>query len=793
MKKQFEILREAYQFLNWEEKATSLENLRRSYEARQYFVVFTGQFSAGKSRLINNLLGKAILPTGVRETTPLLTYIQYSVNEYALVHFIDGSVSRIRLSEVHAITQNSAAWDPEKLEYLEIFVCSDILRSGMIFLDTPGINTIIERHGQLLASTLDLASRVIYVVGRAPQKTDLDMICTMTRYGMTMAYVRTHLDEVNPREESFEDAIRQDIQYVSGSGISRENCYHVSNLQDSKWYEHIRHVRSLLEQDGRSTMEALNAATARRLHHLGQEAIAALEEKKELLDAARAGNWEECSRKLADCISDIARFEATMERNQRQMKKDLRAAESDVYEKVRWHAYTALDKAVAEIANSTATSPVQMTAAMNEQTRQLLGAIVKRIDQTLSPYVNGISSTFRQGDLSMELHEIPKLESYSELVQLQNTECIRLTSQLQHLRSHRSELDRQLHELKEDPAYLQIQNDLIELERELQEYSESYASIPPYTPQMIVEEDGKLQPSQIAKTIGSVADWALMLIPGSQITGAINAMSKSSTVVGKIARFIGKSEKVIKTIENADKFRDALYAVNHMSKTYATKARKEKAVQIIADTGDRAGKMLEAYKKVKESVPATFLDYLTVEYWAEQIGKQFDVPPKLTVDREYEQQCHDAKAAIEHEILTRQRRTYEIKLKQQLFMSSEEQLTAERNAAVVDEKAVEAELERKKATIAGAAQKATIQKWRIACAESYRSQVAPQIEEVIGQHLESFGERLRQYHDDAIEPIRAQLAASKEMYEQLLRNRDGMPGELLKTTDLLARLKAEAL
>lgn len=793
MKKQFEILREACQLLNWEEQASSLDALCRSYEAKQYFVVFTGQFSAGKSCLINNLLGKEILPTGVRETTAILTYIQYSSNEYALAHFTDGSVSRITLDEVHTITQNGAVWDPEKLDYLEIFVCSEILRTGMVLLDTPGINTIIERHGQLLASTLDLASRVIYVVGRAPHKTDLEMMRTMTGCGMTLAYVRTHFDEVNPREESFDDAIRQDVQLISGCSIPAENCYHVSNLQDSKWYGNIRSVRSLLERDGRCTEEALNAATAKRLHQLGQDAIAALEEKKSLLEEARAGNWEVCSQKLTDCNVEIARFEYAVDQHQRKLKKDLRDAESDVYEKVRWHANTALDKAAAEIVSSTAASPAQMAALMDEQTRRLLGTVVNSIDQILSPYLSGIYSALKQENLAIEQYEIPDIGSYSELVQIQNTECIRLSSQLERLRSQRSELDRQLLALQEDPAYLQIQNDLIELEREIQAYSESYDSIPPYTPQMILVEDGRLQPSQVAKTIGSIADWALMLIPGTQITGAINAVSKSSTVVGKIAKFIGKSEKVMKAIENADKFRDVLYAVNNMSKTYATKARKEKAVQIIADTGDRAGKMLEAYKKVKESVPATFLDYLTVEHWAEQIGKQFDVPPQLTVDREYERQYHDAKTAIEHEILTRQRRTYEIKLKQQLFMSSQEQLTAERNAAIVDEQTVMAELERKKTAIAEAAQKASLQKWKKSCGDSYRSQMAPQIEEIIRQQLRSFTERLRQYHEDATEPIRAQLSASREMYEQLLRERDNIPEELSRTTELVAQLKAEAL
>ena len=789
MNRQFETLAEAYQLLNWDDKADSLQIIRRNLEENRYFIAFIGQFSAGKSCLINNLLEKEILPSGVRETTPILTYIRYGANEYALLHFTDGSVWKLSLSEVHTITQNSSNWNPDQFDYLEIFVCAPILQSGMVLLDTPGINTLIRHHEQLLSNTLDLASRVIYVVGHAPQKTDVDTMQMIASYGMELAYVRTHFDEINPSEESFEETIRQDISLMESCSILNGNCFHVSNRPNSQWYENIQALRALLSLDGTRTIAALQDAISNRLHTLVKNCLDALIEKKYILEDAQVGNWEACSRKLEECNSRISQFDHIIEQQKRELNKDLRNVESDILCRIRLDTDCALNQAVTTIRGSTVSSPRQMTSLMEEQTHRVLGRMMNSINNTLAPYLNKLHSVLDQEQFSIDWSDVPQITSYNELCETQNAEHARLVSQLEYLRNHRCELDHQLQTIANDPAYLSLQEELIALEQELQEYTQSYNSIPPYTPQMVVVEDGRMQPSQIAKTIGSLVDWGLMLIPGTAITGAIKNVASSTKTVSKIAQVIGKSEKIMKAIENADKIRDVIFAVNNMSKTYATKARKEKAQQFIADTSDRAEKMIEMYHKAKETLPPTFLDYLTVEHWATQIGKQFDSPPKLTIDREYEQQYQQAKSAIEGEILERQRRSYDIKYKQQLFMNEQERVAAEQRVAIIDERAVADALEKKKAEITSTAQKLALHNWKNTCCDWYRSQMSAKIENLLQEYMQSYTDRLQRHFEDSISPIRDQLSASRAMYTQLLQDRDSAPEELLQVSNLITQLR----
>ena len=134
---------------------TELNDTKNHIESGNFFVAFIGQYSAGKSSLINNLLGRQILPGGRVETTPLLTYISYGAAEGGRLFYTDGDTEDISLETVMDITQsNRAARNLDNVEHLEIFLNEPILADGMVLLDTPGINTLIQRHEQLLANSL---------------------------------------------------------------------------------------------------------------------------------------------------------------------------------------------------------------------------------------------------------------------------------------------------------------------------------------------------------------------------------------------------------------------------------------------------------------------------------------------------------------------------------------------------------------------------------------------------------------------------------------------------------------
>ena len=57
MKDAFEKIAQAMTALGWEEEREELERMRATMEEGSFFVAFLGQYSAGKSCLINHLLG----------------------------------------------------------------------------------------------------------------------------------------------------------------------------------------------------------------------------------------------------------------------------------------------------------------------------------------------------------------------------------------------------------------------------------------------------------------------------------------------------------------------------------------------------------------------------------------------------------------------------------------------------------------------------------------------------------------------------------------------------------------
>ena len=238
-----------------------------------------------KSYLINNLLRRDLLPLGTTETTPLLTYIRYGAHEEARLHYCDGAVQIISTKQVQELRQNSSAWELDKLEYLEIFLPEELLRQGMIFLDTPGVNTLIQRHQHLLNDSLSLASKVVYVSGHALSQPDTKILNMLASRGLDISFVRTHFDEIKTSEENPEDVRRNDCLLLGPYGLKPDDCYHLSNLPNSKWYEALDSLRQMLTEKGIHAQAELLHSVEVQLSALAQQCISTLEDRRTNLEA----------------------------------------------------------------------------------------------------------------------------------------------------------------------------------------------------------------------------------------------------------------------------------------------------------------------------------------------------------------------------------------------------------------------------------------------------------------------------------------------------------------------------
>lgn len=127
-----------------------------------------GEFNAGKSTLLNSLLGKNIVATSSRPCTPVPIYIQGSETEQLKVNFTDSSSRLVPISEYATYTTEGEA--TQDVKDLEMAVNSPLLKDNNITLiDTPGINSINPKHTEVTLSALpDMHAAILLIYSKQP-------------------------------------------------------------------------------------------------------------------------------------------------------------------------------------------------------------------------------------------------------------------------------------------------------------------------------------------------------------------------------------------------------------------------------------------------------------------------------------------------------------------------------------------------------------------------------------------------------------------------------------------------
>lgn len=103
----YDCLIKAAQWMDNYNDVAKFTKLKELSENCRFYVTVWGHFSSGKSRLINNILERDILPVQTRETTAVLTYIQYGINEECVIIWEDGSSTKQEISYLKKIFQNT--------------------------------------------------------------------------------------------------------------------------------------------------------------------------------------------------------------------------------------------------------------------------------------------------------------------------------------------------------------------------------------------------------------------------------------------------------------------------------------------------------------------------------------------------------------------------------------------------------------------------------------------------------------------------------------------------------------
>ena len=149
----------------WKDRFSKILSALDNYKNNEFPVVVIGRLNAGKSTLLNALLGIEILPSANRDTTSLLTKIHYGSVNTANVYFDNGNFQQINFEqkEIEKYVNYRGEHFSNKIKRIDITLNNDILKNGICFLDSPGLDSINELNKVISYELLMQANSVILV------------------------------------------------------------------------------------------------------------------------------------------------------------------------------------------------------------------------------------------------------------------------------------------------------------------------------------------------------------------------------------------------------------------------------------------------------------------------------------------------------------------------------------------------------------------------------------------------------------------------------------------------------
>jgi Dynamin family len=149
--------------------SSRLSRLAERLERDEFNLVVVGAFKRGKSTVVNALLGAPVLPTGVLPLTSVVTRLRWGTASTAEIRSTDGTAMRIPVEELDGFVTEAA--NPENrlgVASAEVQLPADLLRSGGVIVDTPGVGSTLAHNTDTTLAFLGDVDAVVFVTSPDP-------------------------------------------------------------------------------------------------------------------------------------------------------------------------------------------------------------------------------------------------------------------------------------------------------------------------------------------------------------------------------------------------------------------------------------------------------------------------------------------------------------------------------------------------------------------------------------------------------------------------------------------------
>ncbi|SEJ54740.1 Dynamin family protein [Propionispira arboris] len=705
-------------YLDDSKNISILEHMLNTYQNKQFYLPFIGQFSAGKSRLINELLGEKILPVRLTETTSAITEISYGNNAIVL-HMKDGSTDCRELSDLLQIYQGNSELEIETIQNIDVALENELLQAGMILVDTPGLNTIIEQHERFSYEILPYAGAVIYVMEKSLTQTDKRIIENLGKLGIKLIFVRTKIDLIHDTEDELDSVLEKDKNTLKSVLADKNDLlYYAVSVEDSSitpadrkmsWQAFENYLKISLVDNITAVCEV---STQHRLEKICSELQEQLKRKLVAIQSQKEKSIQEIEANLID----VNRLEEDFLDNKKAIALEQKRKLSKLNSYLIDSTEMKVQQSVHQYENK-----LQQISDRNELYKNGNELMRKDGDLLLAALKKNISVETKQYFSSLKQEYITCLQGLASILEVSADMQDVETEQPQDIDSISQYMDEKIYFYQQNLADLKLlshkndnelknmglQRDEIEqLLKETAEQKNAASSqineLGPYVPNMI-QIEGNDDGSKLGRKIGDTLDVAITLAmlfcPATTASGA----AKGAALAGKGAKIVKNVSKVNKILATTRKAVDGVKKVAEL----VAQRKKEKMMETSPMEQGKEGRL-------------KFLDYLDLGHWGETIGSTFDTPAILQEDLEFKREYVEAQGILNRKYNDAIENQVRKEREKQILISDLAEKQRRQELLVRKEKQIQVELEKKQQEIRNKQLERDMEKHRHQLCDQYK-------------------------------------------------------------------------
>jgi GTP-binding protein EngB required for normal cell division len=175
----------------------ALAELRDRLAQQVLRVLVAGEAKRGKSTLVNALLGRPVLPSGVTPLTALATSVRYGRDEGVTAVFRDGRAESHPLQALgHLVTERGNPGNWRGLASVTVIVDAPVLARGAELVDTPGTGSVYAHNTAAAELALETMDAAVFVLTADPpvSASERDLMSRVARLSVSMFVVLNKAD-----------------------------------------------------------------------------------------------------------------------------------------------------------------------------------------------------------------------------------------------------------------------------------------------------------------------------------------------------------------------------------------------------------------------------------------------------------------------------------------------------------------------------------------------------------------------------------------------------------------------